>query len=651
MDFLWNEEFAHEAFQLAIWENPRKYLDLLFDDPDFYIAFASYLSHHHLQIPKAFCKLFDTKKEKLPEFNIIQAENLINKLFFKYKDLFPSLKEYIDSFHQKAQKYHLIYHETLYLSGNPKLTKEMARSLGKLDAIEDIVISESHQLKEKLRLVILADYIKLEAFSSQIETLGVIPIFIRLAKAQLKNMYVGVLTGRIILLPQDKKDNLKTLIKSVNLPEKNIAFKTSKYYSDYVEVIPKESVKSKIVHLITKLFNDGDLNILIGTQSLLGEGWDAPSVNSLILSSTVASYMLSNQMRGRAIRIEKSNPNKVSHIWHLISSRTYNFSDEFMALMTRKVLEKDEGDFEKVKRRFEGYEAPELKSPYTIQNGIERCLNETMSDFYKKITNTKHLANLTQKMLSYSRSETKKAWENGLFCGTGMGVGHLKIGLETQKIKIKSFSYIDGYLAKLMAAGSISYSLLQWISDKASSTWNLSVLALSCLGFLGYMLPSTLRIIRTGRPDGILKQISLVILETLFEMDIISTNPKMSSLEVHKTVSGYYISAGTLSQRDNNIFIQSLSEFLNPIENPRYLLIRKNPILRFLKQIDYYAIPSIIGLNKKNVLIFKEIWKRRIGYCNIVYTRTETGRKVLLKARMKAYSNIQKQTKKSNRWE
>ena len=527
----------------------------------------------------------------------------------------------------------------------------MARSLGKLDAIEDIVISESHQLKEKLRLVILADYIKLEAFSSQIETLGVIPIFIRLAKAQLKNMYVGVLTGRIILLPQDKKDNLKTLIKSVNLPEKNIAFKTSKYYSDYVEVIPKESVKSKIVHLITKLFNDGDLNILIGTQSLLGEGWDAPSVNSLILSSTVASYMLSNQMRGRAIRIEKSNPNKVSHIWHLISSRTYNFSDEFMALMTRKVLEKDEGDFEKVKRRFEGYEAPELKSPYTIQNGIERCLNETMSDFYKKITNTKHLANLTQKMLSYSRSETKKAWENGLFCGTGMGVGHLNIGLETQKIKINSFSYIDGYLAKLMAAGSISYRLLQWISDKASSTWNLSVLALSCLGFLGYMLPSTLRIIRTGRPDGILKQISLVILETLFEMDIISTNPKMSSLEVHKTVNGYYISAGTLSQRDNNIFIQSLSEFLNPIENPRYLLIRKNPILRFLKQIDYYAIPSIIGLNKKNVLIFKEIWKRRIGYCNIVYTRTETGRKVLLKARMKAYSNIQKQTKKSNRWE
>ena len=103
-------------------------------------------------------------------------------------------------------------------------------------------------------------------------------------------------------------------------------------------------------------------------------------------------------------------------------------------------------------------------------------------------------------------------------------------------------------------------------------------------------------------------------------------------------------------QRDNNIFIQSLQEFLDPIENPRYLLIRKNPILYFLKQVDYYAIPSVIGLNKKNVLLFKEIWKRRIGYCNIIYTRTEIGRDMLLKARVRAYSNLQNKTKKLNRW-
>ena len=651
LDFLWNKDFAREVFQLSIWDNPRKYLELLYDDPDFYIAFASYLAYHHFPISQAFCDLFDTKPKNLPEFNILQAENLINKLIFKYRDSFPSLTEYIDFFHKKAQKNHLIYNQTLYLLGNPKLTKDLARSLGKLEAIENIVLSESHQLKDKLRLVVLADYIKLEAFTSDVETLGVIPIFIRLARAPLKNCTLGVLSGRIILLPENKKDALKTLLKSTHLVEKDITFKPSKHFPDYVEVIPKESVRSKIVHLITKLFNDGEINILIGTQSLLGEGWDAPSVNSLILSSTVASYMLSNQMRGRAIRTEKGNPDKVSHIWHLVSARTYNLSDELVSLLSLTMLKKDAGDFEKVNRRFEGYEAPELNTPYTIQNGIERCLMEKLSVFYKNLTNKNHLKQLTHKMLSYPRSETKKAWEKGLFCGTGMGVGHLKVGVETSEVKFKSFSYMDGYLAKLTTAGGITYVCSRLVSKEFPDAWNMTMMGIGLLGPLIYMIPSTLRVIRTGKPEGILKQISLVILETLFEMDMISTNPKMSSLEIRKTMGGYHVSAGTLPERDNNIFIQSLSEFLNPIENPRYLLIRKNSVLRFLKQVDYYAIPSLIGLNKKNVLWFKENWKRRIGYCNIVYTRTEAGREVLLKARMKAYSNLQKRTRKSNRWE
>ena len=46
-------------------------------------------------------------------------------------------------------------------------------------------------------------------------------------------------------------------------------------------------------------------------------GWDEPSINSLILATFVGSYMLSNQMRGRAIRVN-SNPHKTANIWHLV---------------------------------------------------------------------------------------------------------------------------------------------------------------------------------------------------------------------------------------------------------------------------------------------------------------------------------------------
>ena len=65
----------------------------------------------------------------------------------------------------------------------------------------------------------------------------------------------------------------------------------------------------RAVNFVGDLFTSGKLQILIGTKSLLGEGWDSPCINSLILASFVGSYVLSNQMRGRAIRINKKDPN------------------------------------------------------------------------------------------------------------------------------------------------------------------------------------------------------------------------------------------------------------------------------------------------------------------------------------------------------
>lgn len=653
LDFMFDSDFAQKALKLLIWTKPEKFLELLFEDPDFYIAFASYINAMHQPIPKAFLKVFDTKQENLPEFNLIRAESFFNKLIFKYRETFPSLSADIDAYHQKALKSHLIFNQKIYLSQNPKMVKAISRSLGKLDAIKAIVAKESQNLKEKLRLVVLADYIKTEAFTSKMEALGVIPIFMNLANMHLKDMAIGVLTGKIIIIPENKKEALKNLIESINVPLKNISFKTVKNFPEYVEVIPKENLKSKIVQLITKLFNLGELNILVGTQALLGEGWDAPSLNSLILSSTVASYMLSNQMRGRAIRIDKTNPDKVSHIWHLVSIRIYNVVDEFMKAVFQKELQNDMGDFEKVRRRFEGYEAPALKAPYEIQNGIERCLGDDLQDIYQKILEKDYLESQTKKMLSYRRSETKKAWQDGLINGTGMGAARLKVGLEVStKMQLKkNFFYVDGFLSKMMQAGAVSASCVTLFSDKMSGRWNVFVLGCGAATFLTMMIPATIRLIRTGRPEGILKQISMVILETLYEMGAISTTPKMSSLNVKKGDKEYYIAADTLSDRDSAVFIQALSEFLNPIENPRYLLVRKNLTKIGWQQLDYFSVPGIIGLKMKNVLIFKKMWKQRLGSCNVIYTRTIEGHKILLKAQMRAYSNFQKQTKKSNRWE
>ena len=123
------------------------------------------------------------------------------------------------------------------------------------------------------------------------------------------------------------------------------------------------------------MFEKGFINILIGTKSLLGEGWDSPCINSLILASFVGSFMLSNQMRGRAIRVDRNNPHKVSNIWHLVTILPESVSDKKSQLVNKIVEGKPDeifgADYETVKKRFEYFMAPAY-SVNVIESGISR---------------------------------------------------------------------------------------------------------------------------------------------------------------------------------------------------------------------------------------------------------------------------------------
>ena len=87
---------------------------------------------------------------------------------------------------------------------------------------------------------------------------------------------------------------------------------------EYFLIDQSPNIDNEIVSIITRIFQEGEIEVLIGTKSLLGEGWDAPAINSLILASFVGSFVLSNQMRGRAIRTQNGNKNKTGNIWHLV---------------------------------------------------------------------------------------------------------------------------------------------------------------------------------------------------------------------------------------------------------------------------------------------------------------------------------------------
>jgi hypothetical protein len=205
-------------------------------------------------------------------------------------------------------------------------------------------------------------------------------------------------------------------------------------------------------------------------------------------------------------------------------------------------------------------------------------------------------------------------------------------GVQADSMSVKALKY-TGYGYYVLAILAVA-PLLLWLRGPVA------VIGLSVMAILLFII--FLNFCRTGTVEGVTKQIAIVILETLSDLGLIKTSIKQVGLKVKNESGNLFIICANLPAEENNLFIQSLQEFLDPVENPRYLLVRRLRFLKRIKQTDYFAIPSAISPNKKGVEIFKGLWKLYIGQCDIVYTRSAEGRKVLLKARKYAFSAIKK---------
>jgi hypothetical protein len=72
------------------------------------------------------------------------------------------------------------------------------------------------------------------------------------------------------------------------------------------------------VGLATAAFATGVTRVLVGTRALLGEGWDAPCVNCLVDLSAATTSVSVTQMRGRSLRLDPADPEKIASNWDVV---------------------------------------------------------------------------------------------------------------------------------------------------------------------------------------------------------------------------------------------------------------------------------------------------------------------------------------------
>ena len=81
---------------------------------------------------------------------------------------------------------------------------------------------------------------------------------------------------------------------------------------------PATGAPRRWVGLATARFEAGATRALIGTRAFLGEGWNAPCVNCLVDLTSAATGVSVRQMRGRSLRLDPADPEKVASNWDVV---------------------------------------------------------------------------------------------------------------------------------------------------------------------------------------------------------------------------------------------------------------------------------------------------------------------------------------------
>ena len=600
--------------------------DELLENPSYLASILIFVAACGMTPPHRIMRLLGVNQ--LPRLTPEWMEKLLQGVLYTDTQNYNITEEQVEQYKGALKVRGLLEKNKIVMVATDNINKMLTRSVGKCDSIKKIVEHEYRAMGKDLRLLVLADYIKKEYTksigdeSANVKALGVIPFFemLRREHAALNSgLRLGVLCGTIVIIPAETKEALLKEIEGIGA----VTFKSVGQIgdTDYVEVDAVGNAHF-LTGAVTNLFTKGYMQVLIGTKSLLGEGWDSPCINSLILASFVGSFMLSNQMRGRAIRVFKDNPNKCSNIWHLVCLNPANVKAQ------NNKNEEISEDFALLERRMENF----LGLHYTeniIESGIGRLsiIKEPYNEANVNLMNQQMLA------LSAQRNTLKQRWQNALVMNKQMGI------VEEAEVKKEA-------ITNVVFKDAVRKAIIFGVAAVGTGVLALLTLATGIGGFVFGTASLVLGITALTKFPKLLSQATPLKRLRMFGKGILRAMKQKGMLEdsnahvkVEQLKNGNQsIYLASVSGKDKQVFSQCIKQMMGEVDNQRYLLVnRKNR-----NALDgFYCVPDCFATNKNDAELFANCIKHVVDRYELVYTRNEVGRKFLLEGRAKALANRQ----------
>jgi hypothetical protein len=577
-----DEAFIDAIQQHPVLQNPADHIDPLLDDTDYYVSLAVFLEHATGVAPQAFLEALELDAATLPPFNHGWAEVLFSGVLFSDRASFLRHSDVVKRLHRELHACGAIERRAILLRSSAHNNRLLRSSISKLQAVAEIVELESRAMDWRLRMLVLTDYIREEDFpgfdgvEKRFTKMGVVPIFEYLRKLRLPNVRLGVLTGRLVIVPTDELAALQDAVLALGIAASKFTLHPLWHDPTYTRLEFASGEGGPILELGTRLFSEGQINILIGTAALLGEGWDAPAVNSLVMATVIGSYVSSNQIRGRAIRVDPQNEFKTATIWHLACIQAGIAVDDVGFVADERDFERETDDWTLLERRFRAFVGLRHDEE-AIENGVERlgiCTPLTSSTIAE--------SNARMCRDACKRDEMADAWQRALYhpSSTQSRVMH---EVFVPVSRIPSHPVMRHWLHG--RGGWFGWLRERWLERKVSLIAHVLLDSLQGIGLLN-----------TGAPRA-----------------IVSTGKE--SIRVRLP---------SVSCREESLFVGALREVFDPLQSPRYLLVTKT---------EEFAVPRVLGERKELAESFARCWRNVLGRARLIYAHSAEGQHHLLRAK------------------
>ncbi|MEZ5158656.1 MAG: DEAD/DEAH box helicase family protein [Candidatus Nanopelagicales bacterium] len=355
---------------------------------------------------------------------------------------------------------------------------------------------------------------------------------------------------------------------------------------------------------ITDLFLAGEVDVMVGTRGLLGEGWDAPAANVLIDLTAATTPTAVVQIRGRAIRRDPQRPGKVAHIWSVTT-----VDDEHP---------RGDLDYRRLVAKHRGYLSPDATG--RILAGVEH-LDSRCNEYAPPSAQIRASINAASLAEAGRIDQTRALWQLGSpYQDVTRAAVRIRVQRAPEQIGVPEPA-VRSWAGRPWLAGVVGAAVAGGLAVAGQVPDLVAVAGVIGAG-AGFAIERGARGLRARRvrrqlgADGMLLAFGRAVAEAmapgLSEAVLVEPDPDGS----------WVLRLEGQPAEASRVFAESVEQILLPVDFPRYIVSRR---LGTGRAIMWHAVPDAFGVNKTSAAAYAQRWRTFVSRGDLLYTGSAEG--------------------------